>query len=497
MRLILKPAPLAMHTRTYEMTSITNDDVVGLDSIGDLYLQNRRHNNLHSRLAQLPRNVQAKIASLVAPHMYSVATPWKNKCLFQLANTCSALLTPASSATVLEVAAELFLHPEACQKFLARFKDLLSLTIQVDHRMTTIDLLPLVGEAVMSRLQHLELQFDRPDERVVLNSLACDVMAGLQALKTLKIEGFDISESLHLSPSVTGVVLRYCNLRAAAAGVIATGSGVSSFEIYKCYQELPEIDLRGVPAIREFTNSDCLDFRLTVELFPFPSVLETLTGVTVRGEILTQLTSLRKLQCRTQSEFVDLRDCTHLETLDLDSARMTILDLSSCSQLVALIVQATSLAQLQVQGCTQLLKCSLRGCSLVRQPFQPGTPWKVESLDLGSSSRLADVSGLPSSLRNLSLNLCTNLICFPRVHLPHMYSLDVSHCPRLVAMDISECPLLSALNRKVSSLLTDDLIMGLSACTEISTARGRTGQLCGRMALPGTSFCTGHSPEYS
>lgn len=310
-----------------------------------------------------------------------------------------------------------------------------------------------------------------------LSTSDCKVIAGLTSLKSLHIHGFVITDILNLSPTATDVSLSACTV------TMVTGAGIESFNM-SCCTSPQQLDLRCMPALQRLATSMCKGELL----LSLPSALETLnsSNMYVAGKVLSQLTCLEILDCKTQSQVVDLRNCTKLRILSIGGIRLTRVDVSDCRRLDTLMVSGSQLNDLRVHGCTQLLTCDLHGCALQRQPFRPGTTWRLMHLNLCASKWLSDVSDLPPSLSSLDLSACDNLIVIPPLFLPELISLDVSFCHNLTRMDVDGCPSLKVVKRYESNNFERHI------CEAILKSGPRAGEHCTHTSKPHSRYCGIH-----
>lgn len=324
----------------------------------DPYVQtNQVDNDLSSRLLQLPPDLQDKIASFMPP----VSRTNKG-----VAATCRGLQAMAFASTGLVVSGD-FLNSSVASEFLCRFNNLHTLAVRLSHTCVrpVLNLTPLKNTP---KLRHLDLAIYH-GHRILFQLVKeeCDVIASLKGLQSMRLAGFEITDTLCLSPTVTDVILDRCML--SEAGALITGTGIKKLTMGACVNVIQAIDLRCMPAL---TDVD-IAFITGDLLLSMPSVLNILKTETlsIPGDILAQLTLLTTLMCSTQSEVVDLRACAQLRTLTITSDTMTRLDVSDCAHLVSLTAARSELlCDLDVSGCSQLRTCDLTGCAFTRQPLR-------------------------------------------------------------------------------------------------------------------------------
>lgn len=435
-------------------------------------LQRRLDNDLSSRLLQLHPDLRAKIASSLPPMSVT------NK---SLGSSCSGLQAMSHASMALEVSSRMFDDEPRARAFLARYHSLRSLKISVKRTvfmspLLRLDLGALQTSSMALRLQNLELV-----GHSILTPQDCEVITGLTSLTSLRIVGFTIAV-LNLSTSVTEVTLDHCTLTTKEV----TGAGIRVFRTTDSTSQSNGLDLSRMPAVQEL-HTGAFSGELVLSL---PSALETLTSrMLVAGEVLSQLTCLTTLKCQTQSQVVDLHACK-LRTLSIMGAILTRVDVSDCKDLTFVKAQGSLLTDLGVHGCNQLHGCDLSNCALLRQPFQPGTMWRLRNLDLSANPRLTDVSDLPSTLETLDLCGCASLVIIPPLLLWRLHSLDVSSCHRLTGLDITGCPLLQDLRRHNCSNL--GAVNGIDRCAAHNKGGKKKDLRCEHPSKPNSKYCGVH-----
>lgn len=386
------------------------------------YPQRKLDNEL-SHLLSLTPDLLSKIVSRLEPIS-------RQKC--SLLVTCTGLFAMASCATDLEVSGMMFVNP-AAKAFLARFPKLRSLEV-VHSPPSRLDLSPMWDS--VSRLQYLEVVTTRKIGDPFRPLLDCEAISGLKSLELLSIQGYKLAHDLILNPSVTHLILHRCQMR--ESGRIASSTGlrillatelIADFDL-RCSPDLEEVDAKTCNGSLQLPVPRGVVKKLKIDLFDIP------------GEVLSQLTNLSELKCKTTSAIVDLSNRTRLKSLVI-SGNLTHLDVSNCTRLDHLVIRCDHLCELRVRGCTELISCSLSRCDLRIQPFQPGTAWVLKELDLSYNMQLMNISGLPSSLLYLNLEECYNVDTSIPLVLPRLDILNVG-CS-FPDLDLTGCPALRKL----------------------------------------------------